>query len=152
MDPAMKAAIIAGCVVLSVLCAAPGAHATADGCAVVKRTSDGFVNLRKDPSMRARIVARLKPGQIVYVDDLACAPMAHCDNEGGWTHVTGVPASRECATKYMGDRLDNQLDYERCLKRAGLRDDQTVGWVGTRFIAHVDCESLEAPTKGMGPT
>jgi len=27
MNPAMKAAIIAGCVVLSVLCAAPGAHA-----------------------------------------------------------------------------------------------------------------------------
>ena len=56
----MKAAIIAGCVVLSVLCA-PGAHATADGCAVVKRTSDGFLNLRKDPSMRARIVARRGP-------------------------------------------------------------------------------------------
>jgi hypothetical protein len=116
------------------------AHATADGCAVVLKTPDGFLNLRKDPSMRARIVARLKTGQIVYVDDLVCDPMAHCDNEGGWTHVIDVPASRECATKYLGDRLSNQLDYERCLKRIGWREVQTGGWVGTRFIANVDCE------------
>src|SRR5262249_60327750 len=101
-----------------------------------------------------RIVARLKPGQVVYVDDLACPEWAHCDNEGEWTHVTDVPASRECATKYLGDRLENQLDYERCLKRAGLRQMiKPGGWVGTRLILSVDCESLEAPTtdKGMGP-
>jgi hypothetical protein len=139
--------------IAALLLATGTAHATADGCAVVLKTRDGFLNLRKDPSMRARIVARLKPGKIIYVDDLRCDVLSHCDNEGGWAHVTGVPASRECGIKYLGDRLENQLDYERCLKRAGLRDDQTQGWVGTRFIVNVECESLEAPTtdKGMGP-
>jgi hypothetical protein len=44
------------------------AHATSDGCAVVLRTPDGFLNLRAEPSMKARIVARLKPGEILYDD------------------------------------------------------------------------------------
>jgi len=147
----MRKTLLTG--IAALFLATGAAHATADGCAVVLRTPDGFLNLRKDPSMRARIVARLKPGQIIYIDDLACYPMSHCDNKGEWTHVTDIPAARECGVKYLGDRLENQLDYERCLKRAGLRDYQNGGWVGTRFIVSVDCESLEAPTtdRGMGP-
>jgi hypothetical protein len=124
------------------------AHATADGCAVVLKTPDGFLNLRKAPSMKARIVARLIPGAIIYTTDLACPRLSHCDNEGEWTHVSDVPDSRTFATKYLGDRLENQLDYERCLKRVGLRDDQTSGWVGTRFIVNVDCERLEYRGEG----
>jgi hypothetical protein len=136
----MKKLFLSG--IAALFLATGAAHATADGCAVVLKTSDGFLNLRKDPSMKARIIARLKPGAIIYITDLACPPLSHCDNKGEWTHVSDVPASRECAEKYAGDRLENQLDYERCLNRVGLRDGAS-GWVGTRFVVSVDCERLE---------
>jgi hypothetical protein len=58
------------------------AHATADGCSVVLRTPDGFLNLRTLPKMGTRIIARLKPGSIIYNDE---------KTENGWTHVTGIP-------------------------------------------------------------
>jgi uncharacterized protein YgiM (DUF1202 family) len=43
------------------------ANAYADGCAVVLRTPDGFLNLRKAPKMGSKILARLKPGQEITV-------------------------------------------------------------------------------------
>jgi hypothetical protein len=64
----MKAAIIAGCVVLSVSFGASGAHASADGCAVVLRTPDGFLNVRAKPKMGSRILKRLNPGEIIGTD------------------------------------------------------------------------------------
>jgi hypothetical protein len=44
------------------------AHATADGCAVVLKTPDGFLNMRAEPRMGSRILKRLKPGEIVGTD------------------------------------------------------------------------------------
>ena len=76
----MKAAIIAGCVLL-VLCAAPGAHATEDGCAVVLKTPDGFLNVRAKPKMGSRILKRLKPGETILDDS------AQGDEKGNWVHV-----------------------------------------------------------------
>src|SRR5262249_23675088 len=64
----MKAAIIAGCVVLSVSFGASGAHATADGCAVVLKTPDGFLNVRSQPTVKSRILKRFKPGEIIDTD------------------------------------------------------------------------------------
>jgi hypothetical protein len=98
------------------------AHATADGCAVVLRTPDGFLSLREAPSMKAKIIARLKPGEIIDVTDLSCPGFSDCDNKGGWTHVSGVP------------RLNG-----------------TNGWVGTRFIVSVACEHLEYRGEGRNP-
>jgi acyl CoA:acetate/3-ketoacid CoA transferase beta subunit len=36
-----------------------GANATADGCAVVLKTPDGFLNLRKAPTTSSEVVAKL---------------------------------------------------------------------------------------------
>ena len=44
-----------------------GANAYADGCAVVLRTPDGFLNLRKAPKMGSKIVGRLKPGELITI-------------------------------------------------------------------------------------
>jgi hypothetical protein len=43
------------------------ANAYADGCAVVLKTRDGFLNLRKAPRMGSKIVGRLKPGQEIVI-------------------------------------------------------------------------------------
>lgn len=43
------------------------ANAYADGCAVVLRTPDGFLNLRKAPKMGSKIVGRLKPGELITI-------------------------------------------------------------------------------------
>jgi hypothetical protein len=45
------------------------AHATEDGCAVVLRTPDGFLNVREKPNARSRILKRLKPGEIILTDN-----------------------------------------------------------------------------------
>jgi hypothetical protein len=58
---------------LAALLIAPNsANATADGCAVVLRTPDGFLNLRKAPMMGSKIVARLKPGELIDITEGNC--------------------------------------------------------------------------------
>src|SRR5262245_52358944 len=76
----MKKAILSG--IAATFLATGTAHATADGCAVVLRTPDGFLNVRSAPTMKARIIAQTKPGDILYIDDVGGGE--------GWTHVTGV--------------------------------------------------------------
>jgi len=52
----------------ALLLATGAAHATSDGCAVVLRTPDGFLNVRAEPNARSRILKRLKPGEIIGTD------------------------------------------------------------------------------------
>jgi hypothetical protein len=52
----------------ALLLATGTAHATADGCAVVLRTPDGFLNVRAKPNARSRILKRLKPGERIGID------------------------------------------------------------------------------------
>jgi hypothetical protein len=61
----MKAAIIAGCVVLSVLTTAPGAHA--DYCAIVKKTNDGFLAVRKEPTVKGEMIAAIRADFPVHI-------------------------------------------------------------------------------------
>src|SRR5262249_27439350 len=71
------------------------ADATADGCAVVMRTPDGFLNLRKLPTADSAVVARLFPGAMLDIDDMDCQKQGNpsvCRNDDvPWMHVTGVP-------------------------------------------------------------
>jgi len=43
------------------------AHATITTCAFVKPTPDGFLNLRAEPKMGAKMIRRVKPGQELWV-------------------------------------------------------------------------------------
>jgi len=55
--------------------------ATADGCAVVLKTPDGFLNLRDRPMMRSKIITRLKPGQWLGIGK---------SEVDGWTMITSI--------------------------------------------------------------
>lgn len=68
------------------------ANATADGCAVVLRTPDGFLNLRKAPMMGSAVIARLKPGEQFGIDSATCeteGTLSICNES--WVHVISVP-------------------------------------------------------------
>jgi hypothetical protein len=46
---------------------ATAAHATGpDGCLVVSKTPDGFLNVRKAPTMKSKIIAKIHPADVVY--------------------------------------------------------------------------------------
>jgi hypothetical protein len=64
------------------------AHALADGpaCAMVKQTPDGFLNLRADFSMSGKIIAKLRPGNLLYVT----ATELGINTLGDWVEVDGV--------------------------------------------------------------
>ena len=97
------------------------AQATADGCAVVLRSPDGFVNLRQSPGARQKIVARLVRGDQLYVDTAGCDTAGGkqvCPGKSGWTHVTSVPRVESAQSAGSG--------YTR-------------GWVSDRYIRWYDC-------------
>ena len=91
------------------------AHATADACAVVLKTPDGFLALREGPSTRFKIVHKLKRGDFLYVDTAQCGNGV-CSRQ--WTHVTSVP------------RFDGRLEEARTF---------TKGWVANRFVEWFLC-------------
>ena len=64
------------------------ANATTEGCAIVRKTPDGFLNMRYQPGMGSVIVGRLKPG-----------------TEVGVHHETAPPQCRECKWTriFLGD-------------------------------------------------
>jgi len=93
----MKAAIIAGCVVLSVLYA-PGAHATEDFCAVVLKppakvvrdkeyNPDGWLALRQGPGTQYDIITTLREGDFLEAD----TAMGDDNNKHEWVHILSVP-------------------------------------------------------------
>lgn len=88
-------------------------------CAVVKETSDGFLNLRTGPGTKYPIVTRLLPSDLVWVDTGTCRTVNSvtlCDETGNWKFIEAVP------------RIDG-------------RDPTsfTQGWVNSRFIQQVEC-------------
>jgi hypothetical protein len=73
--------------VAALFLATGAAHATVDSCGVVLRTPDGFLNLRKAPSVKAKVIARLKPGDILLgFESLNATAMGD-----KWAHVLSVP-------------------------------------------------------------
>src|SRR3954452_1905985 len=52
------------------------AAATTESCAIVRKTPDGFLNMRYQPKMGAVIVGRLKPGEHVLVHDETVPPQS----------------------------------------------------------------------------
>jgi hypothetical protein len=69
------------------------AAATTESCAIVRKTPDGFLNMRYQPKMGAVIVGRLKPGEHVLVHDETVPPQALYDetvppqSRGKWARL-----------------------------------------------------------------
>ncbi|TMJ87952.1 MAG: hypothetical protein E6G76_11635 [Alphaproteobacteria bacterium] len=99
------------------------AHALADGpgCAIVRKTPDGFLNLRKDFSMSGAIIAKLRPGDLLYVSvtELGISTL------GDWVEVDGVW------------RLDG-ADMWRS-DGSNVSKPRHSGWVARRFIREIKC-------------
>jgi hypothetical protein len=88
------------------------AHATADGCAIVRKTPDGFLNLRAAPMADAKIVTRLKTGDRLSINSAICktkGKLSICNED--WVSVDSIL------------RLDGN-------KSKSL----TRGWVNIRFL------------------
>ena len=69
------------------------ANATTESCAIVRKTPDGFLNMRYEPKMGSVIVGRLKPGDEVLVHDETVPPLALYDetvppqSRGKWARL-----------------------------------------------------------------
>src|SRR5262249_42505752 len=59
------------------------AKATADGCAVVLKTLDGFLSLRDGPGTRFKVLEKLRQGDVLYIDPVECSTIS-----GKWPVVT----------------------------------------------------------------
>ena len=105
-----------------VLASIAAAHAVNDGCAVVRSTPDGFLNLREFPLGNAKVVGKLRPGDFLFVSDQSCerkGSIEVCRHDTSWTRVD-----------------DGQRGRVYLKKR---------GWVASRFIKGVDCEEVPDP-------
>jgi uncharacterized protein YraI len=86
--------IIALAIAVFLVLSIQNAKTTADGCAVVLKTPDGFLNVRKGPGIQYPTIAKANPGDFLYVDDRsACSQekTSDCADNGKWIHVTGMP-------------------------------------------------------------
>ena len=120
MRPMRRALLLAACVAAL----ATSAHATADFCAVVLKTPDGFLALREGPGMRFKAKARLRQGDVLFADTRTCV-IDHpdiCDEKMEWTYVNYVP------------RLDGRLKEAKHF---------TQGWVARKFTQEFLCPGDE---------
>lgn len=116
-DAVMMARMRRAITTLLLLLVSTNVEATADGCASVIETPDGFLSLRAAPGPSFREISRLRPGDELWVDTATCEQVGGrsvCDPR--WVHVTSVR------------RIDN-----------GSRR-YTQGWAHRRYLRFHDCE------------
>jgi hypothetical protein len=102
---------------------ATAAHATADGCAVVRKTPDGFLNLRELPMASAPIVGKVLFNDLLYISDATCekkGTLTACNDEG-WTKVEAKWTKQTGRIKWV----------------------DLSGWVATRFLDFDECHGAE---------
>jgi hypothetical protein len=77
---------------LALALSASAAHAVANGnCAIVLNTPDGFLNLRSAPMVGSDVIARLRPGDLLYINSAECetkGSLSICGQD--WTSVDAV--------------------------------------------------------------
>ncbi len=108
--------------VFFILISSQAINATADGCAVVLKTPDGFLSLRKAPTAKSGVITKLKQGDFLYVDAATCETrddLSICDEKipHRWTHVTSVR------------RIDSKKP-----------STSTHGWVSDQYVQWFHCE------------
>jgi hypothetical protein len=106
----LRFAGICAAVVMAVAMSATAAHATADGCAVVVRTYDGFLAVRAGPGARQFEIDRLRAGQIILTNHVSDSRYA-----GPWWRIGGV------------------------MDRIGGSVRQLDGWVHSAYLTPVVC-------------
>ena len=94
-----------------------------DGCAVVSEPPDGFLNVRKAPTTKSKIITKIHPADLVYIDAYECQFTDACEIDN-WIHIANVLRS-------SGDG-----------KPQALR-----GWIGKRFIKFIPYGRCNALTK-----
>ncbi len=103
------AVLVAGCALGS-----DAARATADGCAVVTPTPDGFLSVRSGPHVSFKEFMRLAPHQYIVIDD------RRGDTAGRWWHVTGL------------------LDRDRSGRLVFSRPIE--GWAHSSYLRDIPCD------------
>ena len=69
----------------------------------VKKTSDGFVALRAQPSPEGRLIAKMRAGDSVWGD-----PDSKVKPRGGWTYVNWVKKSTHDKTMSANAKIDGK--------------------------------------------
>jgi hypothetical protein len=82
-------------VVISFFGLARSVNATEDGCAIVLKTPDGFLNMRRAPTMKSDIVTQLKQGDFLYVDTAGCETAGTLTRPGKQTRESALPRKRQ---------------------------------------------------------
>jgi hypothetical protein len=95
------------------------AHASSEFCAVVLKTSDGFLALRDGPGTQYKMIAKLEQGDFLYADT-SLGPQKIGKRK--WVHIVGVP------------RLDFKDGYEP--------EEAIHGWVYQRYIQDFACRTV----------
>lgn|SRR5262245_22329749 len=109
--------LLATVALIGALAAPASAHSLPDYCAVVKKTSDGFLALRKKPSAKSEMIAAMKTGFPLHVTGEAqwidgdMVPLY--PNWTKWTYVSAPPSEDA---------------------------DPTHGWVYSKYLKKVPCE------------
>ena len=102
------------------------ARACADvpSCAVVTKTPDGFLNLRRAPTTRAPVVTKLRPGDRLYItlDEDGLNEGGIC-SPGNWKLIEGIW----------------RLDGKPINIQAGAEWQPHTGWAVKRFLRQIDC-------------
>jgi hypothetical protein len=92
--PEAKNVVLVSVIATLLMLSIQNVRATADGCALVLKTPDGFLNVRKGPGIQYPSIAKVTPGDFLYVDDRsACseARNSRCTDNENWIHVIGRP-------------------------------------------------------------
>jgi Bacterial SH3 domain len=100
-----------------------GANATADGCGIVTKTPDGYLNLRDAPMMGAKIIARLKPGDELQITDETCkrkGTLEICNSN--WVRVEGIWNGKKWSTK-LGWAYSEYIRGTECVRGCYLDGD-----------------------------
>jgi hypothetical protein len=117
----MKKLLIVTAVILAGI---TSSQATEDFVVRVKKTSDGFLALRKAPTPQSEIIAKLPAGTVLEADTASCETredLSICDDHipRRWVHVTHVPGHADL--------------------KAG-RDDLR-GWVWSSYTKYFECKT-----------
>jgi hypothetical protein len=101
------------------------ARACVDGpsCAVVTKTPDGFLNLRRAPTTRAPVVTILRPGDRLYITT----------SEGGIRNEICEPSKWQLIEGVW------RLDGKPINIQAGAMWQPHRGWAAKRFLRQIKC-------------